>query len=185
RIDKLRRLGLTVRVVTTHRLPDIATALEHIGRWLGTEKTAARTATLFRERLAALQKSHVHASPVRVFFQIGTRPAYTINGKSPISAALAVCGGVNVFAALPRIAEPVSAEAILAAQPQVVLYGQSVSRAEINAFWSRLSRVPARANGYIFAVNIDKLTGTPQIIAGIRHVCGLLDRVRSSMPRHK
>lgn len=179
RIRKLRRLGLEVRVITTHSLGDVATALQAIGGWLGTQDVANRAAAHYRQQLAQLRTRYAHAAPVRVFFQIGTQPAYTINRKSPISAALAVCGGVNVFADLPRIAEPVSREAVLAANPQVVLFGQDASQGEIDVYWSQLRHVAAKAHQHIFAVDVDHLTGTPEVIDGIRQVCKLLDTVRA------
>lgn len=177
-VARLRKLGLKVKVVSVHKLDQIATALESIGAWLGTETAADRAAATYQQQLATLRARYASAVPVRVFLQLGTAPAYTVNADSPISAALAVCGGVNVFSDLPRIAGPVSAEAVLAKRPQIVLYGQSSSATDIKRYWSRMPAVPAQANGDIFGVDIARLTGTPKVLEGIRHVCQLLDRVR-------
>ncbi|HEU0198597.1 MAG TPA: helical backbone metal receptor, partial [Nevskiaceae bacterium] len=111
-VTRLKRLGLTVRVLHVHTLDNVATALRQIGGWLGTRAAAEAAAADYLKQLDALRQRYTHTRPVRVFFQLGVAPAYTINHESAVSAALAVCGGVNIFGKLPRIAEPVSAEAV-------------------------------------------------------------------------
>lgn len=180
-IKRLRRqLGLKVRIVKVSRPADVSRALRQIGGWLGTPRAAARAAARFDKKLKALRDRYQGASPVRVFFQIGTNPAYTVNKNSPITRAIELCGGVNVFASLPRIAEPVSTEAVLGTSPQAVLYTTDhTSRAQIERYWKPLSVVPAAANGHIFGIQTKRITASPQMLAGIRHVCRVLDNVRA------
>ncbi|HEU0278023.1 MAG TPA: helical backbone metal receptor [Rhodanobacteraceae bacterium] len=177
-VTRLQRLGLTVRVLHVHSLDDVATALRQIGDWLGTRAAAEGAAADYLKQLDALRQRYAHTRPVRVFFQLGVAPAYTVNRESAVSAAIAVCGGVNVFGKLPRIAEPVSAEAVLARQPQAVFYSADSNRAEIMAYWKRLSDVPAVTHHAIFPVAVEKLTGTPQVLDGIRTICRDLDALR-------
>jgi ABC-type hemin transport system substrate-binding protein len=183
-IARLRGLGLRVQPLTVRGLGDIADALDELGTLLGTPVSAAAAAQAYRQRRQALRAHWAAARPLRVVYQIETAPAYTVNGRSPISDAIAVCGGVNVFAALPQLGAPVSAEAMLAAAPQVVLYGQEENAQTIAAYWSRLPGVPAMQAGNLFAVNPDLLArAAPRLLDGVEQVCSDLDIARSRLPR--
>lgn len=184
RIDRLRRLGLKVETLRVEHLDEIGPALERLGRVLGTEAAAREAAGQYRQRLAVLRERHRGDAPIRVVYQIETAPAYTINGASPISEAMAVCGGVNVFAALPRLAEPVGAEAMLAAAPEVVLFGGEDNAAAIRAYWQRLPGTPAAQAGNLYAVNADLLgRATPRLLDGIEEVCRRFDEARAKRGR--
>jgi ABC-type hemin transport system substrate-binding protein len=178
-IDKLRRIGLRVEIVDARSVDDVAEALIRIGGWLGTTATADAAAADYRSRLAALRAQHRADAPIRVVYQIETAPAFTINRDSPISAAMAICGGVNVFAAMPTLAAAVGAESMLAAQPEAVLYGSPASTAAIRAYWARLSATPAMRRGALYAVDGNLLErATPRLLDGIVQVCSRLDDAR-------
>lgn len=179
RVARLRQLGLRVEWLQADRLDAVATALEQTGAWLGTAADAKRAADAYRRRLAALRAQHQNHTPIRVVYQIETAPAYTVNHESVISEAMALCGGVNVFADLPRIADAVSAEAMLAAAPDAVIYGGEENETAIRAYWQRLSSAPAARRNALYAVNADLLgRATPRLLDGVVAVCQALDRAR-------
>jgi iron complex transport system substrate-binding protein len=66
-----------------------------------------------------------------VFYQISERPLMTVNGRHFISDAIALCGGRNVFADLPLIAPMIDAEAVMAANPDVIIAARSGLKAAI------------------------------------------------------
>src|SRR5581483_11733083 len=110
-VERLRALKLRVEWVKVQKLASVADVLEQIGAWLGTADQARAASTAYRARLERLRERWRSATPIRALYQIETAPAYVLNRDSPISEAIALCGGVNPFADLPRLAEPVSAEA--------------------------------------------------------------------------
>lgn len=180
-IAHLRQLGLRVITPRIHGLTGIALALRRIGKLLGTRTIANRAASHFMHRLYALRQRYAHMRPLRVFYQIGTNPAYTVNRKSSVSAVLTTCGGRNVFAGMSTISGPVSAEAVLARAPQVVLYGDHESRAAIRAYWARLPATPAARFHAIYPVDSDLVArASPRVLEGIRQVCSRLAAARST-----
>lgn len=180
-IARLRKLGLRVEALPISSLDGVAEALTTVGAWLGTDAAAKAAAGAYRQRLAALRTAHRGAAPLRVVYQIETAPAYTVNGKSPISEAMAVCGGVNVFAALPTLAAAVSAEAMLVAAPDVVFYGGEENSADIRAYWARLGSTPAAKRGALYPIDADRLARAgPRLLDGIEQVCSVLDRTRAA-----
>lgn len=178
-IARLRQLGLRVVAPPIRGLTGIAAALRRIGQLLGTESIANGAAARFTRRLNALRKHYAGMKPLQVFYQIGTSPAYTVNRKSSINAVLTICGGHNVFANMPAISGPVSAEAVLARAPQVVLYGNRESRESIRAYWQRLAVVPAARFNEIYSVDSDLVArASPRVLKGIRQVCRRLMEAR-------
>jgi len=179
-IARLRGLGLRVEPLRVRGLEDVALALEHTGALLGTTDAAAQAAQAYRARLAQLRARWRGAAPIRVVYQIETAPAYTINRDSPISEAMVLCGGVNVFADLPRIAAPVSAEAMLAARPEAVIFGGEENARSIRDYWARLAGAPAQRDGNLYPVDANLLgRATPRLLDGVEQVCTVLDQARA------
>lgn len=169
-IDRLAELGLPVFRSEPRALEDIATTLERLGRLSGTTAEAARAARAFRARQADLEKRYSGRATLRVFYQVWDRPLVTVNGDHVISKVIALCGGENVFAALPLIAPEVDVEAVLRANPDVVL----TSRAGAG-------RPRWLTKGRFYVVPADLIQRhTPRLLDGAEHICRVLDEARSA-----
>lgn len=177
-VARLRSLGLRVETVRVEHLDDIAGALQQLGVWLGHENAAQAAAAQMQMRLKALRQRWRAATPLRVVFQIGTAPAYVIGAASPIDEALRLCGGVNVFSDLAPAASPVGAEALLAAHPQAVVYGQGDdAAATLRDYWRRL---PGAGTPALLGIPADLITRpTPRMLDGIQTLCEALDGTRA------
>jgi iron complex transport system substrate-binding protein len=70
-----------------------------------------------------------------VFYEEWDRPLMTVNGDHVISKVIRLCGGENVFADLPLIAPEIDVEAVLRANPEVIIS----SGASLDA-WKTFSR---------------------------------------------
>jgi len=162
------------------QVDDIATAIKTLGDWLGTADAAKPAARQVRDRLRDLRARYANASVLRVFYEIQVRPLYTINADSPISEAIALCGGVNLFADLGALATTVSLEAVFAANPDVVIYARQ-DEASTREFWREHRQLPAVAAGRLYPVNADLLArATPRMLDGIEELCGALQRARGN-----
>jgi iron complex transport system substrate-binding protein len=174
---RLQALGLDVRWVPTTDLEGIADSLELVAEWLGTSERGEAAAEAYRARLKTLRaRFHIEASPLRVFFQVSRQPIFTISAASPIDEAIRLCGGVNVFADLGQIAAPVSAEAVLARAPQVIVHGTE-SIDGLRADWRRLPTLPAVRDEAFVTVPADWLNRpTSRMLDGVEQLCvGLRD----------
>lgn len=179
-VAPLRALGVPVFMVEARRLDDIPTALEYLGRLTGRDSAAGELAAALRQRLAALRTRYAGAAPVRYFYQIWDEPLITYNGDHLISSALAECGGVNIFAQAVPLVPYVSAEAVLVADPAVMISaGNSPDDNASTAAWQRWPSMAAVAGGHRYGVSAD-LTARhgPRFIDGVEQLCELLDRAR-------
>ncbi|MDR3417779.1 MAG: cobalamin-binding protein [Nevskia sp.] len=185
-VERLCGLGLRVEMLRVRGLDDVAAALERTGTLLGTEAAAHAAAQSYRQRLQGLRARWHGARPIRAVYQIETAPAYTVNRDSPISEAMSLCGGVNVFAGLPTLAAPVSAEAMLAARPEVVIFGGEENAAGIRTYWQRLSGAPAARLDNLYPVDANLLArAAPRVLDGVEQVCTVLDHARLRRDGHE
>jgi len=182
-VARLDALGIPVFWADPQRLTDIPSVLERIGRLAGTGSTAREAAQAWRARLAALRKRYARRSKVRVFYQIWDRPLMTVNGRQMISDVLRLCGGVNVFADLPAVAGTVSREAVLAADPQVIIVsGAGAARPAWLAAWRHWPQLSAVELGQLYVVPPDIIQRQgPRILDGAERVCHDLQRARRAL----
>ena len=179
-LDRLKTVKLPVTALRIERLDEVADALVQLGRLLGTPSKAQAAADDYRRRLTKLRSSHAQATPLRVLYQIETAPVYSINRTSPISEAITLCGGVNVFADLPTLAAPVTDEAVLAARPQLVIHAPMDVQA-VTAYWSRFAKA-ARAMPTLIGIDPDLLARAgPRQVQGVEQLCAALDTARAAV----
>lgn len=183
-VQKLKALNIPVRWVAVRKLDDVAAALTGLGALVDRRAEAARAAADYRARLAALRERYRGRPPLRVFYQIEVEPMFTISRRSPIHEAIGLCGGVNVFAGLPQLAAPVSTEAVLAAGPDVIVFGRQDMSDEIRRFWQRWPLVRAVAHDQLYAVDANTLARqSPRVLDGVEELCRVLERARAVYDR--
>lgn len=178
-VGRLRSLGLRVAVLRSQHLADVARHLRLIGRLAGTGREAARAAKAYRSGLRALRRRYAARAPVPVFYQVSLQPLYTVGGPQMITRVLRLCGGRNVFAALPEAAPRVSVESVLAANPQAIVYPGSTDAAVEHRFWSRFPQIKAVRHGDLLSVPADGISRpAPRLLKAARVLCRKLAGVR-------
>jgi iron complex transport system substrate-binding protein len=104
-----------------------------------------------------------------------------VNGAHLISKVLHLCGGENVFAALPVLAPQVDREAVLAADPEAIV--ASASGVSTNGWrmpWLAFSSIAAVRAGNLFEVPAELMERhTPRVLDGARLLCADLEAVRA------
>lgn len=179
-IERLRSLGLKVYVSEPRALLDVPRALERLGRLAGTAATAEAAAAAFRSKHAALERRYAHQPPVSVFYQVWHQPLITLNGRHLISQTITLCGGRNVFASLSAIAPTVDVEAVLAADPEVIVAsGTDASRPPWLDDWRRWGSLTAVKRDNLYFVPPDLIQRhSPRILEGAERLCQQLREAR-------
>lgn len=180
-LDKLATLGIPVYVSEVRSFDGVARSLEVFGRLAGTETAANQAAEAFRARRDALAQRYSGRAAVRMFYQVWVQPLMTINGEHLISDAIRLCGGINVFDDLPKLAPSISVEAVLAANPEVIVAsGMNASRPEWLDQWKRWSGLAASANDNLYFIPPELIQRhTPRILDGAEQMCEHLDTARA------
>ena len=177
-VDALRRLGVPTFVSEPARLADIATSLERLGTL--TARPAEGAARDFNAKLDALRASYRGRREVRVFYQVWSDPLMTLGGRHVISEAISACGGRNVFAHLAPIAPRVSTEAVLAADPEVILTAEPGGRpSDALTPWKRFERLAAVQRNLLVTLDADRMNRHgPRILDETESMCAAIDRAR-------
>jgi iron complex transport system substrate-binding protein len=173
-INRLAGLGVPVFRSEPRELEHIASTLERLGVLAGTQLQAGQAVASFRLRAAELERRYAGRPKVRVYYQVWDRPLLTVNGEHLISKVMRLCGGENVFAALPLIVPEIDREAVLRADPEVIV----TSGVGLDA-WKGFPGLAAAASGqlhYIPAPLIQR--HTPRLLEGAERLCGLLESAR-------
>ncbi len=179
-LARLRSLGIPVFESQPADFGMIASSLERLGQLAGTEAIAQGAATAFRARWQQLETQYRDRTPVSVFYQIWSQPLMTLNGQHMVSSVLRLCGGRNIFADLPQLAPTVSVEAVVAADPQVILTAGDARDQPLER-WKAFSRLRAVRDGQLHTVNADWLNRAgPRVLEAAQEVCGKLDQARQA-----
>lgn len=181
-VSRLQRLGFRVERFATREPEDVALNLKRLGALTGRGEVAAEVAGAYLEGLEALRVEHLHRPRLAVFYQVAHEPLYTVGGGHYISRLLELCGGRNVFAALTQLAPVVSLEAILDADPELIVAGAR-DLEELRRQWSAWPGLAAVRWGNLAVVDPD-LTGraSTRLLAGAVALCAAVDAARNRRP---
>jgi iron complex transport system substrate-binding protein len=179
-VARLRTLGIPVYLSEPRRLEDIPATLERLGMLTATEAPAQEAARAFRAGLQALRERYSGQRRVTVFYQVWHRPLVTVSGGQIISEVIGLCGGVNVFADLPELAPQIGIEAVLGADPEIIVAsGAGEERPPWLEDWRRWTHLQAVERDLLVFVAPDLIQrATPRILEGARALCELIERAR-------
>ena len=180
--ERLGQLGLAVFVAEPGTLAAIPQLLRTLGLLAGTAAIAEQAAGGFERGIAALGVRYGARGRVRVFYEIWHQPLMTVSGRHMISDVIELCGGTNVFSAVPALTPIVSLESVIAAQPEVVLGGSSATTPdEFAAPWRRDQNYAGLRKVRAMYVDPDYIQRqTPRILQGAQAVCEHLETVRAA-----
>jgi iron complex transport system substrate-binding protein len=177
---RLESLGLRVWRTEIRRPGDIAALLESMARAMGLTG-GVPAADAVRKKLARLAASNAGKPAVSYFYQVSPRPLFTLNGEHLVSRGLELCGAVNVFADEPVLAPQVTREAVLVADPDVLIAPVTPDGADPLAAWRSWPRLTAVVNDAFILLPADEISrATPRMLDSLETACGLLDETRAA-----
>jgi iron complex transport system substrate-binding protein len=180
-VERIRALKLPVVSFQTQRLEHVATVLREIGRLAGTSAVAERAASDYERRIQQLRDQYRDRAPLRVFIEVDDRPLYTVNGRQIMSEIVELCGGRNVFAELSELAPAISIEAVIAANPQVIISTDDTVP-DAAAAWSRWHHIDAVRTKNVYTLRSDDIArATTRLTVAAEAVCRTLDTARQQL----
>lgn len=175
-LQQLEQLGLTLYRSEPRQLEDIASGMERLGVITGYTEQARREAAAFRQGVQRLRESARDRPPLTLFYQIWDRPLMTVNGGGLINEVLTLCGGRNIFAELSAANPKVSEEAVIAADPEVIIVsGMGRARPEWLDEWRAWPQLQAVKQNRLYVVNPSLIQrATPRLLQGAEVICNHL-----------
>lgn len=183
-LEALRVLGVPMFHSEPKSLDGIPASLARLGKLMGTEAVADAAAADQRRQLAALKSKYGGRPPVRIFYQMGENPMYTLNGGHIVSDAIRLCGGENVFAAMKVTAPIVGVESVLQENPEAIFGGLGRGNDEGGiAMWKAYPGLTAVKRGNLFRLDSKLLNRAgPRMIGVASTLCEKLEQARQNRP---
>lgn len=179
-VQQITRLGFKVVDSDPKGLDDIPTDLRALGKITGHSEQAEKVAQKFEAKLAVLTKEYQHRKPIKVFYQLWSKPLMTISKGSWINQFITRCGGINVFSDVDNPYPKISTENILLTGAEVILIPDDNKTRSHELFdWKRWTILPAVKNKQIYYPNAKVLhRPTPRVLAPMKEVCEFIDNAR-------
>lgn len=175
-IERLQALGLVVYLSEPRSMPAIADGMAKLGVLAGRTEKARQQAEAFRRRLEALRKQYRDRKERTVFYQIWNQPLMTVSERHLINDVITLCRGRNIFAELEALTPTVSLEAVLAADPEVIIAsGMGKERPEWLDDWREWPQLRAVKTGRLYVIDPNIIQrATPRLLLGAEQMCRLL-----------
>jgi iron complex transport system substrate-binding protein len=178
-VEQLRSLGVPVWSVEIDEPEEIADVLESLGRLTGRAEPARSASMEIRRRLTALTRQYEGVETLHYFYQIGSRPLFTINGNHLISQGLERCGGRNIFSQERGLAFQVSYESVIVADPDALFAPWQESSPNPLDAWQEWPSMEAVRRQALFLLPADPVSrATPRFLDSLELACKLLHQLR-------
>ncbi len=181
-LPELDRRGLRTVIVDPRDVKGVLDRIGLVGKITGQQKEAETLTASMQTRIDSVASKLKGAAPVRVFYEISP-DLYTAGPGSFVNDVLQVAGGANVAANAGKEWPQISQEALLLADPEVVLLADQPANVTPEAVAARpgWSGVSAVKNKRVTLIS-DDLTSRPgpRVADGIEMVAKILhpDKVR-------
>lgn len=162
-IPALERLGLTVLALDPKTPDEVLEAITLVGRCTGSEDEASLLVTEMSNRINAVTDETDNLTPaqrLRVFYVTWHNPLMTVGSGGLHNELIQLAGGTNIFQDLTESYPKIGLEAVIEANPQVIITGVGMGTGEDLPFQfvstePRLEDVDARINNRVYAIATD------------------------------
>jgi len=184
-IPQLEGLGLTVLALAPKTLDEVLDAIILVGKCTGQQEEAIQLVTEMGKRIKVITdktRNLAQADRPRVFYIMWHDPLMTVSSDTLIHELIELAGGINIAQDLGEGYPTMSLEAVIIANPQVIVAGTGHGEGANLPYQfvlteERLRDGDALVNGHVYEINTD-LVGRP----GPRMVNGLEQMARMIHP---
>jgi len=170
-IPALERLGLAVLNLYPKTLDEVLEAITLVGKCTGKEDVASQLVTEMGKRIKVVTDKTANlteAQRPRVFYVVRHDPLWTIGADHRIHELIVLAGGVNIAQDLSG-STTISLEAVIEANPQVIIASSSMGAAEsaleFLKTYERLRDVDARINNQVYEIDANPISRAgPRIV---------------------
>jgi iron complex transport system substrate-binding protein len=153
-MEELRRKNPAIKVehFTIETLPDVAAAMERLGKLLGEEAAAGKAVAAFNARLQAVRDRVAGLGRPRTIFLYGVDSPSTPGRDSFVHEMIETAGGEDAASALPRWTQ-IDRERIIAMRPEILIcQAEPGEERRARDAWLKQQDIPAARAGRVFVV---------------------------------
>ena len=177
-VQQLERLDLPIYVTNPSDTNGVLKSILHIGEITNREIQAKILVGKLQRRLNNVAYQIRHKRKPRVFFQIGLEPVITVGRGTLINEVIERAGGVNVAGNDVANYPHYSAEGIIDAAPEIIIFAPMINDKEfvaVKKFWKEFGELPAVKNNKIYPMNADLINrASPRIFDAVEKMALIL-----------
>lgn len=174
---QLEKISLPVFYIHIEKLQDIPIKIRQFGCMLNTKKTAETSARQFEHHYDALLHHYKNTKKITVFYEVWSKPLFTVSKNNWIDDVIILCGGQNIFADIQNDSPEVNIESVITRAPDVII--GAASDPDWQNTWKPWTSIPAVKQHYLFSINPDEIERAgPRVLDGADRVCQWLAEVR-------
>ncbi len=180
-IERLKQLKMPLFASDPNTFVEIANDIKRFGALTGNNDESEKIAQSFLKEVDQVRENNKNKQMLRVFYQVWDKPLLSQNGDTFISRVINLCGGENIFAALPIKSPQISIEAVLTENPDIILVGATNGQrpAWLDG-WQQYSYLKAVKNNQLKTVDADVIhRPTLRLLDATKQVCAVFDELRS------
>ena len=162
-IETMRKLGIKVELIPTPRnFEEICTQMVQIAKMIDAEDIANEIVQKSRNTLDSLKQiSGKHSEKLKIFFQLGANPIFTVLDNTFMNDYILLCNGENIASGLTK--GSVTRESVLMKNPDIIIVatmgGFGVDEQKI---WKSYAGLKAARNNKVFLIDSEiACTPTP------------------------
>jgi iron complex transport system substrate-binding protein len=175
-IPALERLGLTVLTLDPKTVGDVLAAIELAGKFTGRVEESTHLIMEMESRIKAVTDKTSSLPEIqrpKIFYILWHDPLMTVTSKTRIHELIMKAGGINIASDLADDYPTISLEAVLIANPQVIIAGSGHGSGQDVPFQFALTepllaQVEARLKDRIYEIDSDITSRPgPRIVDGL------------------
>ncbi len=181
-LDQLEKYGMPVYYSDPKSFGGVLENIRELAILAGTEDALDVRLDHAQERIEQARRQFSNRPTMDVFYQVWSDPLITLNGEHFISQALEVCGARNLFADLAITAPQVSLEAVIEANPDIIITGLRDGARPDMSLWRKWSMVKAVSKDHFLYVDPDIMhRHTLRMMLSVPGFCAQIDQVRQNI----
>lgn len=181
-LQQIERFGIPIYYSEPNSFADIVENIQEFAILSGADQWRDSGLETVLHNIEAARAEYASRSPMNVFYQVWTDPLMTLNGEHLISKVLEVCGARHLFAELPIIAPRISVEAVVDANPDVIVTGMKDQQKPDMSMWEKWQTVNAVKNRHYVFVDSDVMhRHTLRMLKAVPEFCRQINIVRENL----
>ena len=179
-LQRLQKLGFKLVYSDPKSLLDVAKEIQHFGNLTGNQAQGNEVAGKYIKRLKAITEKYKNTAPIKVFYELWSRPLSTIAKGSWPQLHLDTCGAVNPFYEATNSYPQVGIEKVLVHDIQLIIQPLSANQPAKEGFnWSEWQALNAVTHNQIIQPDADQLHRmTTRVLDEIEILCQDIDKTR-------
>lgn len=155
-ISNLKKLGLNVKVVySPQNIIEVYKQFIEIGAMVGKEKEAQQIVEIQKQRITAISKKIPANTKPKIFFQIGTKPIFTVISNTFMDEYIKYLGGINIANNLKS--GIITRESVIASNPDIIIIAaMGLTATDVKTEWLAFKNLNAVKHNKIFIINSNK-----------------------------